>query len=67
MTPTPKLRYVQRGAWMQVNNDNSVTEVRANITLQQWWKKNIASRYAAAILGEPGGEWRDVPIEKEQA
>ena len=55
MTPTAKLRFVIR---------YEPTPVRI---LQQWWEKDIASRYNAAIAGDPSGEWRDVPIEKEQA
>jgi hypothetical protein len=58
MTPTPKLRFVERSKII-VNDQGcgaATTHVRI---LQQWWEYN-----SGAI---PNGEWRDVPIEKEQA
>ena len=66
MTPTPKLRFVEREIQMPVQGDFVVTYKTVRI-LQQWWEKDIASQYTAAIAGDSSGEWRDVPIEKEQA
>jgi hypothetical protein len=66
MTPTPKLRFVEREVQIPVQGDFVVTYKTVRI-LQQWWEKDIASRYNAAIAGDPSGEWRDVPLEKEQA
>lgn len=45
MTPTPKLRFVER--------DLGYTKIRV---LQQWWEH---TEWNAP------GEWRDVPLEKE--
>lgn len=66
MTPTPKLRFVEREVQVPVQGDFVVTYKTVRI-LQQWWEKDIASQYTAAIAGDSSGEWRDVPIEKEQA
>jgi hypothetical protein len=66
MTPTPKLRFVER-----VVPINETTGKRVHI-LQQWWEdKNIV--LAVHITDKDGntlpspnrGEWRDVPLEKE--
>lgn len=66
MTPTAKLRFVEREVQVPVQGDFVVTYKTVRI-LQQWWEKDIASQYTAAIAGDSSGEWRDVPIEKEQA
>jgi len=66
MTPTSKLRFVEREIQVPVQGDFAVTYKTVRI-LQQWWEKDIASRYTAAIAGDPSGEWRDVPLEGEQA
>lgn len=65
MNPTPKLRFVEREIQVPVQGDFVVTYKTVHI-LQQWWEKDIASQYNAAITGDPSGEWRDVPLEKEQ-
>ena len=65
MTPTPKLRFVEREIQMPVQGDFVVTYKTVRI-LQQWWEKDIASQYTAAIAGDSSGEWRDVPLEEEQ-
>jgi len=64
MTPTPKLRFVEREVQVPVQGDFVVTYKTVHI-LQQWWEKDIASQYTAAIAGDSSGEWRDVPVEKE--
>ena len=64
MTPTPKLRFVERESYSK-NGEHFVEPFKIRI-LQQWWDKGIADQYTAAIAGNPSGEWRDVPIEKEQ-
>ena len=53
MKPTTKLRFVER--------------VEKTI-LQQWWETNntINLGFGEMPIGETKGEWRDVPIEKEQ-
>jgi len=55
MTPTPKLRFVERDMYVGLH------EVKTYRILQQW--------YALHRDGQatPMGEWRDVPIEKEEA
>jgi len=64
MTPTPKLRFVEREVQVPVQGDFVVTYKTVHI-LQQWWEKDIASQYTAAIAGDSSGEWGDVPVEKE--
>jgi hypothetical protein len=65
MTPTAKLRFVERKVQVPVQGDFVVTYKTVRI-LQQWWEKDIASQYTAAIAGDSSGEWRDVPLEEEQ-
>ena len=56
MTPTPKLRFVER------DDETSWTPKTVRI-LQQWWEpeQNIIDM----VAGKTQGEWRDVPLEKE--
>ena len=56
MTPTPKLRFVER------DDETSWTPKTVRI-LQQWWEpeKNIIDM----VAGKTQGEWRDVPLEVE--
>jgi hypothetical protein len=80
MTPTPKLRFIERADGFE-QHDVKVTD-RHGIevcyrpkkirTLQQWWEdKNIV--LAVHITDKDGntlpspnrGEWRDVPLEEE--
>jgi hypothetical protein len=51
MTPTSKLRFVER--------DLGYTKIRV---LQQWWENKSTDVY----YPNGNGEWRDVPLEKEQ-
>lgn len=51
MTPTSKLRFVER-----VAPDSETTGHRVRV-LQQWWGPDFHTE---------SGEWRDVPIEKEE-
>ena len=60
MTPTTKLRFVERFEITERRPDGYNFGRIVHI-LQQWWDKDIAT-----ITGDPIGEWRDVPIEKEQ-
>jgi hypothetical protein len=59
MTPTPKLRFVERIITFDSITKNALVK---NI-LQQWWIPENADRTQAHYKGE----WRDVPTEKEQA
>jgi hypothetical protein len=65
MTPTPKLRFVERQATFY-------GDIRLTCVLQQWWEdKNIV--LAVHITDKDGntlpspnrGEWRDIPLETE--
>ena len=58
MTPTAKLRFVERKVQVPVQGDFVVTYKTVRI-LQQWW---VVERDGQIT---PTGEWRDVPIEKE--
>lgn len=60
MKPTPKLRFVERE--IEVNGD--IKPVRI---LQQWWEKGhkVNLGFGDFDIGEPKGEWRDVPLESE--
>ena len=56
MTPTPKLRFVER------DDETSWTPKTVRI-LQQWWEpeRNIIDM----VAGKTQGEWRDIPLEEE--
>ena len=66
MTPTPKLRFIERNEPMPPYyktvdaTGNLVQAVKTFRILQQWWAVERAGQIT------PTGEWRDVPIEKEQ-
>ncbi len=57
MTPTSKLRFVER--FVPVIGTNYGSTVRV---LQQLWEADITD----IITGKPQAEWRDVPLEKEE-
>ena len=57
MTPTPKLRFVEREMYISQPQTPNVAEKKVVRILQQWWEH---TQWNAE------GEWRDVPIEKEQ-
>ncbi len=59
MTPTSKLRFVERHIQVGAETTAPIT-TRVRI-LQQWW----APHWIEGDLGVPKGEWRDVPLEKE--
>jgi hypothetical protein len=70
MTPTPKLRFVERHIPLYAETTAPIaTRIRI---LQQWWEdKNIMLAVHITdkdgnILPSPNrGEWRDVPVEVE--
>lgn len=64
MTPTNKLRFLERDSYSR--NGEHFTHPHKVKILQQWWDKDIADQYTAAIAGEPSGEWRDIPLETEE-
>ena len=62
MTPTPKLRFVERDSYSK--NGEHFTHPHKVKILQQWWDEEKWNEERTQILS---GEWRDVPQEKEQA
>jgi hypothetical protein len=68
MTPTPKLRFVERQI-MEFPDRLLATPITKTVRiLQQWWQTNntINLGFGGDIpIGETKGEWRDVPLEKE--
>ena len=62
MTPTPKLRFVERKIYVNkpvldaYGNEGMVSELVKKTILQQLWEH---TEWNAP------GEWRDVPLEKE--
>ena len=70
MTPTPKLRFVEREIFVPFEDYKDVVQTKIGRILQQWWQTNntINLGFGGDIpIGETKGEWRDVPLEKEQA
>ena len=63
MTPTPKLRFVERIVQFQIEPMSNTTMGKTVRILQQWWEpeRNIIDM----VAGKTQGEWRDVPLEKE--
>lgn len=56
MTPTNKLRFVERKDF----TDDPANPVTRRV-LQQWWAKTPHGAYVPEV-----GEWRDVPLEEEE-
>jgi hypothetical protein len=67
MTPTPKLRFVERTVQVPFQDYKDVTESKTVHILQQWWEQSNTMNlgWGEIPLGEAKGEWRDVPLEKE--
>ena len=72
MTPTARLRFIQRDGPMMgfhKNSDGSETTMHQKIRiLQQWWEDNEwthVSKFDANGIRIAPGEWRDVPMEAE--
>lgn len=67
MKPTAKLRFVERVNYVQLWGDTDIKHTA--LILQQWWETNntVNLGFGGELpIGETKGEWRDVPIEKEQ-
>ena len=60
MTPTSKLRFVEREMYISQPQTPNVAEKKLVQILQQWWEWEVT--YPTV-----NGEWRDVPIEKGQS
>ena len=72
MTPTPKLRFVERQVLVPYELQTNVTQIKTIRILQQWWedhKKTIGVSQTGdgPMVKHHPGEWRDVPLEEEQA
>jgi hypothetical protein len=72
MTPTNKLRFVEREIHVTVEPMFNITTGKTIRILQQWWEdRNITlSIHIEDKDGNPlpspnRGEWRDVPVETE--
>jgi hypothetical protein len=59
MTPTPKLRFVNRVVPAPEHGEGIGITVRI---LQQWWEGEKWNEEFTQILS---GEWRDIPLETE--
>lgn len=58
MTPTPKLRFLERYEPVIGTNGGFIRRI-----LQQWWENRV---YKGDNWFIEGGEWRDVPVEIEK-
>ena len=70
MTPTPKLRFVEREIHVPFENYKDVVQPKTVRILQQWWEKSVTINLGWTgdmPLRKAEGEWRDVPLEEEQA
>jgi hypothetical protein len=64
MTPTPKLRFVERVIQIPVEFGSNFARGKTVRILQQWWKvENITDAVHNNILD---GEWRDILLEAEE-
>lgn len=69
MTPTNKLRFVERKVPMHpfyrtVGPDGKMREgVETYRVLQQWWKVDDIREFSKTLIP---GEWRDVPLEVKE-
>ena len=63
MTPTPRLRFVERDSYSK-NGEHFVEPFKVRV-LQQWWEDE--DRLFDVVTKAIKGEWRDVPVEKEDA
>lgn len=62
MTPTPKLRFVERQHGYKSMSSGEFIGNTVHI-LQQWWAPEDATENEIRL--ELVGDWRDVPLEKE--
>jgi hypothetical protein len=69
MTPTSKLRFVERGIPAPEYGDGWH---KTGHTLQQWWEDrnivlavHVEDKDGSPLPPPMRGEWRDVPVEKE--
>ena len=67
MTPTSKLRFVERTVQVPFQDYKNVTESKTVRILQQWWMptRTFSDGYGYQTVELEGGEWRDVPLEEQ--
>lgn len=69
MTPTPKLRFVERIVQFQIEPMSNTTMGKTVRILQQWWEQKGMTMNMGwggeMPIGEIKGEWRDIPLEVE--
>ena len=63
MTPTPNLRFVEREIFVPVQGDFAVTYKTVRILQQLWETEDKYVTEGKYFFSE----WRDVPLEEEQA
>jgi hypothetical protein len=63
MTPTTRFRYIERETRIYICD--GIARIEQHKILQQWWEpeRNIIDAVAEKKMQ---GEWRDIPLEKEQ-
>lgn len=64
MTPTNKLRFVEREVLDETLSTRGIGINKTIRVLQQWWEDQSTDVHW--VNGNPG-EWRDVPLETEEA
>lgn len=62
MTPTMKLRWVERKTW-KILPGGPIDGHGNALVLQQWWETVLEP--IPKLIGENHGEWRDIPTEAE--
>lgn len=72
MTPTSKLRFVERTVQVPFQDYKNVTQSKTVRILQQWWEDRektigVSQTGDGPMVKHHPGEWRDVPLEGEQA
>jgi hypothetical protein len=67
MTPTCRLRFVERE--IGYSKTGNITDLHTVRILQQWWMptRTFSDGFGYQTVELKGGEWRDVPLEEEQA
>lgn len=63
MTPTNKLRFVEREVLDETLSKGGIGINKTIRVLQQWWEDQSTDVHW--VSGNPG-EWRDVPLEEEK-
>jgi hypothetical protein len=62
MTPTTKLRFVERRVQVKTAGYVDVVQVKTLKILQQWWKKRTLENTIPELIKGGAGEWRDVEV-----